>query len=297
VNIGWHPATPLGELGMDVGLLDDLTDKRHIAAEESEAFYQMLAAVGRAKPGQLHREAQAILRDAGEDYVRKDGKGFSVVPLFNRAAKQRGRLFELAGTARRVVRIRVSDPDIIARFGIDHYYEMAVYTDDSQNNPIMFCVRQLPKGMPIGDSAQFGEYVRVAGFFFKTWGYGAQRPVEMPEEMREHTVQRQLAPLLIGREPVWYPTEKPADNTVANAIGGALFVLVLLGIWIALWRYSRGDKKFREMTIAKTLAPESGEKISLDDLGIQADGTPDFSRLEQPPEEGEDAEGEDAKDA
>ena len=289
-RIAWHPATPLGELGMDVGLLDDLTDRRHLGAEEREAFYQMLAATGRAKPGQLHREAQEVLREAGKQYKRKEGGGFSVVPLFNRAKQQRGRLFELTGTARRVLRIRVDNPEIVSRFGIDHYYEMAVYTDDSQDNPIIFCVRRLPKGMPTGDDARYGEYVRVAGFFFKTWGYGAQRPVELPEAQKKNVVQRQLAPLLIGREPHWYRQEPPARSTMAGAIGGLLFVLVLLGIWLALWRYSRGDRRFRDETMAKALAPEPGEPVSLDDIGLRADGTPDFSRLEERADEDRGAE-------
>jgi hypothetical protein len=228
-RIAWRPDTLLGRLGMDVGLLDDLRDRWPITARERECFYQMLAAVGRARPGQLLREAR--------------GGSSSVEPLFNRPGGQRGRLVVLAGTTRRVVRVRVDEPDIRERFGIDHYYEMYLFTDDSQGNPLVVCVRRLPKGMPTGDDPQFAEYVEVAGFFLKGWAY---RPNPAAQESTGGRADpRRVAPLLIGREPVWRPPQKPAGRPWVAAIASGLFLLVLLGIWFALWRYSRGDRKFR----------------------------------------------------
>ena len=82
---------------------------------ERECFYQMLAAVGRAKPGQLLREAEELLDTASDERRRADDEAFSVVPLFNDVPGQRGRLVVLSGVARRVERIRVEDPDIRRR--------------------------------------------------------------------------------------------------------------------------------------------------------------------------------------
>ena len=30
-----------------------------------------------------------------------------------------------------------------------------------------------------------------------------------------------------------------------GAVAGAAFLLVLLGVWLAAWRYGRGDRRFR----------------------------------------------------
>ena len=261
-RIAWHPPTRLGKLGMDVGLFDDLKKRkdRRLTADNRECFYQMLAAAGRAKPGQLLQEANEQLRHSGDE-------SFSVVPLFNQPAEQHGRLVALSGTAREVSRIRVEDEDIQTRFGIDHYYQLFLFTDDSQGNPLVFCVRELPPEMPTGKGPQFGEHVTVAGFFFNTWAY------------RSRQQTGQLAPLLIGRQPVWQPRQGVSSNPVVGVIAGAVFVLLLLGIWLAMWRYSRGDKRFHDQTLAKQLASDSD--VSLDELGLDADGTPDFSGLDQ----------------
>jgi len=275
-RVAWYPPTRLGDLGFDVGLLDDLPPRSRLTERTRECFYQMLAAVGRSRPGELLAEAANQLRKAGKDY-------FSVVPLFNQPVSQQGRLVVLSGSAREVTLVRVGDEDILARFGIDHYYQVFLFTDDSQGNPLVFCVRELPDGMPMGEGAQYREYVTVAGFFFNTWAYRNRRTgaASTPQE------EWQLAPLLIGRDLKWHPREKPARSAYPGAIAGGLFVLALLGVWLALWRYSRGDERFHRETIARQLAPDSG--VSLDQIGLNADGTPDFSGLDEAADSGRDA--------
>jgi len=269
-RLAWHPDTPLGNLGMDVGLLDDVVQRRHLTSEDRECFYQMLNAVGRAEPGSLVRRAQEQLRGTGQHQ-------YSVVPLFNDAENQQGRLVCLRGVTRRLIRIPVGDPDVVERFGIDHYYEMALYTEDSQENPLWFCLRDLPEGMPTGDGPRYAEEVQVAGFFMKTWAYRSQETRDEAEGERRARVR--LAPLLIGRRPIWYPEQPPERNTTAAAIAGGLFVLALLGIWIGLWHYGRSDRKFHERTIAKTHALDAG--LSLDEIGLDAQGKPDFRHLSE----------------
>jgi len=298
-RVAWYPPTRLGNLGFDGGLFDDLrpraaaddegsADERapterpkaghpedyRLSGRNRECFYQMLAAVGRTRPGELRAEAEEQLKQAGKER-------FSVAPLFNQPSKQHGRLVVLSGTARDVVPVRVGDDDVVARFGIDHYYQVFLFTEDSRSarglpgrNPVVFCVRELPEGMPRGEGPEFAEHVTVAGFFFHRWAYRNRRSGDAAA--RE---EWQLAPLLIGRDLVWHAPTKPASNPYFGAIAGGIFVVVLFGLWLALWRYGRGDRRFHQRTIARKYAPAPG--ASLDALGLDADGSPDFSGLEQ----------------
>ena len=285
-RVAWFPAGPLGDLGFDAGLLDDVQDKKELLQEEREAFYQMLAAVRRAKPGQLRREANeqiAKIKAEGtpeqiKARIDADTDSTAAIPLFTKPAEWRGRLAVVTGTARKVVLIRVDDPDIRNRFGIDHYYEVSIVTLDSQGHPLVFCVPDLPEGMPAGNRLNYAETVRVAGFFLKTWVYRVPPPPDTPKTEAETKVWKWQAPLLIAHELRWYPREEPPSTTLAGAIAGGLFLVALLGIWLAIWRYNRGDKAFHEKTIARNFAIDSG--ISLDQLGLDADGKPDFSALE-----------------
>lgn len=255
-SIAWHPDTPLARLGMDVGLLDKVQDRKRLMPADRECFYAMLAAVGRAKPGQLLREANMAMQADHEGVAPDDQEPrFSVVPLFNDVASQRGRLIALSGTVRRVERIRVDDADVRQRYGIDHYYTLYLFTADSQGNPVVFCVRDLPEGMPLGDGPGYGESVRVAGFFMKTWAYRVDLPRD--DDANDSGGPRlQLAPLLLGREPVWYRPDAAAGHSMAQAVGGALFVLVMAIIWFVLWRNSRGNRRFRERFMANArIAP------------------------------------------
>ncbi|NUQ63834.1 MAG: hypothetical protein HUU20_15260 [Pirellulales bacterium] len=280
-RIHWYPDSALGGLGMDVGLLDEVQQeeiaggpndaaagidirKLRLTGNDREAFYQMLAAVGRTRPKQLLQEAQRRVAASGRD-------SYSVVPLFNQPQSQIGRLVVLSGNARRVIPIPIDDKDITARLGISRYYEIYLFTEDSQDNPLVFCVRELPPGMPIGAGPQYGEEVTIAGFFFKTWAY------RRSSQDGTDAVQWQLAPLLIGREAVWIPRQANRTSPVYGAIGSGLFVLVLTGLGLAVWLYGRSDRKARKFTIERQLVPEGG--IALDQLALDADGKPDFRGL------------------
>ena len=253
-RIAWYPPTPLGRLGMDCGLLDDVrmgtpgvkgSDSPPVVAREDpaslrmtadhrECFYQMLDAVERAAPGELLRCAAEELESRGEER-------FSVEPLFHRPGQHQGRLMAFSGTVRRALRVRVSDGDILARFGIDHYFQLYLFTDDSQGNPLVFCVRRLPPGMPTGDGADFQEHVTVAGFFLKTWVYRIDRPSDVAKSKVEH----QFAPLLIGGEPVWHRMEPARKRPFTGLSAGLAVLLVLLVVWLVLHRIARGDRKLR----------------------------------------------------
>jgi hypothetical protein len=234
-------------------------NRTSISAQERECFYQMLAALRRADPQDLRHRTD---RPAGDD--------FSVVPLFNKPEEQIGKLVALTGTARRAILVRLdpqADADIIARFGFDHYYQVEIFTEDSQGNPLVFCLHQLPPDFPQGPNIH--ETLRIAGFFYKTWAYQIQQTDGSDSQ------GRQLAPMLLGNQAVWLlPPSK--SGAAAGVIAAALFLLAMVGLFVGVWYLNRGDRKFRESTIARQLAPEPG--VSLDKLGLP-DNKPDFSGL------------------
>ena len=286
-RLAWYPDNLLGRLGMDFGLLDSPQaqkpfDLRHPNPEDREAFYQLLAAVGRAAGGELLQAAKEELPKTRAGWRTTDQQGreqYSVAPLFNDPATQPGRLVELFGTARLVEEVRLDprlDADIIARFGFNHYYQVSLFTDDSQGNPVTFCIRQLPKGMPYGNLPQYGETVRIAGFFFKTWSYGVPKMTDPALNPGDPKTHQQLSPLLIGRSLTWFPAPQPADNTLANVVISGLVVLFIVIMWLVWWQNSRYEKKWIAQMESR---PELDAGIELGELGPQAVGGPDFSRI------------------
>ncbi|MBN2579326.1 MAG: hypothetical protein JXB10_10075 [Pirellulales bacterium] len=271
-RLAWYPPTPLGDLGFDYGLFDDVKQYQPYGQKGREAFYQMLAAAGRAKPGAILAAAEKDLAEAVNplrptskkkgpsekkspsglkipdycpvyDVDDRDRRQFSVFPLFFEPEGQLGKPFVLEGTARRVEMIRLGegDRDVIERFHFDHYYEIMLFTDDSGGNPITFCVRQLPPGLPEGSGPGYGEPLRVAGFFYKVWSYNisAEGSAAGPSQIR-----RQFSPLLIGHEPIWYPPSQPAQHLTLTLVLGAVLVALVALIWIAVWRMNRADRRF-----------------------------------------------------
>lgn len=150
----------------------------------------------------------------------------------------------LTGHVRRALRVRVDDPDIRRRFGIEYYYELYLYTDDSQGNPLVFCVRELPEGMPTGEGPDYMESVTVPGFFLKSWAYASGQTLADEIDPKGEPPSLQVAPLLIGRAPIWHQTEPADSSPVWGAVGGGLFVLILLAVWLWLWRRSKDDRRF-----------------------------------------------------
>jgi hypothetical protein len=217
------------------------------------------------------REAQvgdAARKSLAKEVVRRaeDGR-YSVAPLFNEPAAQIGRLFVFDGVARRVVRIEVGTApdgrpsDVLERFAIDHYYEMEVFSDDSQNYPLVFCVRELPAGFPTGGDLHVP--VRIAGFFFKDWLYRTRGSGQSEREMpaAEGGERSQYAPLLIGKAPIVLATVE-GGGEVSRVVAGGLFLLALAGIWAAAVWYARDDRRFRQRTPAANYSLPPGQSLN-----------------------------------
>ncbi len=297
-RLAWYPDSLLGDLKMDVGLLETIQNSKPLRGEEYEAFYQMLAAAGRTAAGELSRRAyNQLVHDAKQlgdkqreieaaglplseddrieeavletrlDYMRKNAS-HPFVPLVEHPDRFNGELIMLRGTAYRIVKVRINESEIRKRFGIDHYYQIDMRVNLEHKvklitsrtaegeedkireekivtqHPATFCALSLPPGMPTGDHLL--EPIRVAGFYFKNWQY-------QTAEMRGDQAAERVAPMLIGRAPVW-DVRKPSElEKYGGFIVGILFLLVLLGIWGIVWWTGRSD-----MAIGKKLRQASG---------------------------------------
>jgi hypothetical protein len=126
-----------------------------------------------------------------------------------------------------------------------------LFTEDSQDNPVVFCLRELPEGLPMGDGAGFAERLRVPGFFFKTWSYPIPAVVDgIP--------QRQRAPLLIGKTAVWYPAKAPSGLSPTLRLVGTTMLLLILGVvWWIFRQFGRGDREFTRRIRRRRLADGS----------------------------------------
>ncbi len=263
VNLG---ESILGAAGYDVATLHGIADARPIRGSEREPFFDLLAISGRQDTQSLASAARdnlpqiaALWRNEIEKANPVDRKRvlmakraaeaaeagrFSVAPLFLDAAQQRGELVTLDGVARRAVRVETGldaegrPSDVPTRWGIDHYYEIDLFTEDSENLPLVFCVTGLPEGFPVGDDIR--QPVRVAGFFFKRWLYQSRRPAPpRPSKLGLLHDPLQAAPLLVGPPPIMIERTATAPSDTWQMFAGGGFVLLLAGVWYYLWRASR----------------------------------------------------------
>ncbi len=238
-RVAWHPATPLGTLGMDYGLFDTVDDGKKLVAGDTDAFYALLAAAGRG--------TQVALEEAA-------GPPADAIALIDPArrwfAEHRGDPVTFQGTARRATRIQIDEPRRRREIGGDHYWELFVFVPTSlikvndrlqDTYPIVCCVRDLPKGMPTGQ--QINEQVRVSGFAMKRYAY----PLPKVQGTVEVDASRQETPLVIGKRALWVP--EPSNAAATSLLGWVFLALAgLVGLVLAFgaWRFNRDARFARE---------------------------------------------------
>jgi len=270
----WFPDNLLGRLGMDCALFDDIDltgiterflvpspsaeedeedplNRLRLTGRDRECFYQLMAAVERSKPGELFEVAK-------NELAQQQRVASSVVPLFNDPASQQGKLVLLYGTARRIEEITVENPEIRKRLGVHKYYTVYLFTEDSQNYPVVFCVRHLPDGVLPGEGPRYAVDLAIAGFFYKTWAFRPQR--NLSPDAPAHAWQ--LAPLLIGREAIRV-TSRVAQDTrmVTVALFAAVLALVGTVVVVTLW-FTWREKRRPPLAIRQALSGRKEEQAS-----------------------------------
>jgi hypothetical protein len=243
-------------LGMDMALFDDVRDFSDDLKYERECFYQLMATMRRADLGKLFDETN---------------REYSAVPLFNEAKQMRGTLMALEGKARRATEVPVKDADIRRRFGIDHFYEVEIFTRDSQSNPLIFNLVELPPGFPIAED--ISKDVRIPGVYLTGFAYNRDATIE--ERQKNEKAKMQKAPLLIGKslEMIDYDVVADPVDWMFGAMLAALAVAMGAGVWY--WNRNKGlSRKMREQVDA----PAAG--TSLNDLPLEYRSKPDFSNVE-----------------
>ncbi len=258
-RLQWYPHTLLGDHGMDVSLLDAVApiSPEQLAVmppgseqlqalkftdADQEPFYRLLTTAARIPREKIDREIPS--------------EKCSVIDLFNRPQMQQGRLVRLVGHARRIERINVDDPEIVSRFGIDHYYQIALFTDDSQGNPLMICIKDIPPGLPTGEERDFVVPLSICGFFYKTWAYR-----KAGEEASKSSTQ--LAPLLIGAKIDWFEppeTLNPPHGSLGPFYVSSAAFLFLAFLWILFRRYRSRRQPVRFQIQSISLLTEPPEK-------------------------------------
>lgn len=252
----------LQDLGFKIETFDDVNDRQKLTSQDSPAFYGLLGAVAKTPPQQLVRLARVGLDEYATRRLQQVGESrrdrltaraiakeresgrYSVVPLFGDGVGERGELITLDAIVRRAVRVDASRSETAQQNGVDHYYELEAFTEDSQNLPLVFVVRDLPPGFPVGD--QIRQPARLAGFFFKQWAYRTRKRTDDAPGVD----RRQFAPLLVGRAPIPLATPDPSSQRPGLTIG-LLATLGLAGVAAALWRLGRRDRRYEATTLAR----------------------------------------------
>jgi hypothetical protein len=240
-SVAWEPDTPLGRLGMDYGLFDTVTDGGKLQPGDTEAFYAVLAAAGRAAAGAIEAAA---------------GPRTDLVPLINPAAKwfasNRGSPVTVSGVARKITRIAIDEPARREQVGEDHYWEVFVFVEtpplivdgrEQDTYPVVCCVRSLPPGMPTGD--RISERVTISGFALKRYGYPLADVTIISSQGDETDRGRRMeTPLVIGRRLDWQPATPPArEGGFLFWIFGGIAAAVLAALALRNWAVTRRARR------------------------------------------------------
>ena len=231
--IEWYPDTWLGNLGFDVASFDRVPVSRVTEAMQNDAETNRLTFKFTESDWEPFYGLLRVLSDIPASWLEQETQKqhtempFGVTDLFNRPHETRGKPILLRGTAKRIVPTPVTDGEVSALFGIDRYYQIFLYTEQSQGNPIVVCVRSLPEGMPTGDADDFAEQITVVAVPYKLWIY-------------ETVAGQHYAPILVGRSPVWHPqpVSKRLPPESVTAWSFAVFC-ILVFIWSACRIWAR----------------------------------------------------------
>ena len=149
-----------------------------------------------------------------------------------------GEFLSVRGTARRIVKVAISDAGVRERLGLDHYYEIDLFVPIGEAKlrfgeankmdenpvfestfPVTLIARQLPPGLAEGELLH--EQVAADAVFFKLWTY------QSAYMARFNRVQP--APLLMTHEPRLVPALEQENWVSSGLITATLAGVLLIG--------------------------------------------------------------------
>ncbi len=224
--------SPLERSGVDDYLLTRVPDGAPLSAADRTPFYQILSAA-------MHDDPSRHLPGSSAS----DRPSDPITPLFKGPSTQKGSVFRLLGTASRIKRIEIDDLAIRKTLQIDHYFEVDFVTADSQGNPLVACLTELPPGMPLtGESGHCCERIELTAYFFKLWQY------PLKASAADGPLVLQAAPLFIGKSLTWFkPPQK--EQTKSSIAVLCFLVLGTIGLAMLLWGAGQVDRDFFERFI------------------------------------------------
>lgn len=218
-------------------------------------------------------QAKLPLDDARRSLAELDQLESGIVS--DLADMRRGSPFDLGqamvfdGVLRRVTKVRVSDDELRQRFGLDHYFQLDVFVNTGapaaidktpgaksvETWPVFFWTPSVPPGWETWVDKDVRQKVRIAGVYFRLFEYESTFAVE------NSRIGKQWGPILIGPGVYWRPPAEE-DNSLYAMIAGGLFAAAVLLAWLGLWRFRRGDRRFRRQTIERQREPEAGKSLN-----------------------------------
>jgi hypothetical protein len=144
-----------------------------------------------------------VLREADPQQLEAASLGpIAFVQIFQQPEYYRGKLVTIEGKVHRAHRLFAFPNDQ----GIEGYWQLWIEPVGGPAEPVVVYALELPEGFPTGMDVQ--EPVRVTGFFYKRWAYGAADGIR-------------TAPLLLVRTVQWQqvdPTARPMFDTQLSIV-------------------------------------------------------------------------------
>ncbi len=260
-SIQWYPEqdrnaprshVALAQLGFDVGLFDivESQNARGLTEADSEAFFQLIAAVQRAAAdGGIAR--LPVPRTALPDVIQKPRDHL-------------GAIVQFSAPCRECTLTKVPYPEIQSRLGVKQYYQLALFPDvgkvkytEKGNSvtfdryPVIVCCTELPAGETPETMA--GKQLSIDGVFYRTWRFES--------EFSDQTgIAGTNSPLIMSNAPV---VLKPSTAALNRYV--LVFVLSVIGVIGLLMVYLRVVDR-REKTHTQTLLEELPDRIDTDGL-------------------------------
>ena len=233
----------LGRLGGDESLLSDFPlvpvsalesmspDQRKSALErfplterDTFPFYSLLSFVRQLPSGALREEARRLA----------EGGEVQVVDLFNRPAQYQGEAVTLTGTVKRARAVPIRGAGARALAGAERYYELYLFTGESQGYPVVCCAASLPDRFPLGVGGDYHQDVTLSGILYKLWGYKASAAGDSPAG----TSSWVAVPLLFAGDITWRP-EEPSRAPGTDGVRAILIGFFTLALAFVLYRRLR----------------------------------------------------------